>query len=101
MTDLDTEGSGYAVLDVVDELITSHKKDLTKAFSRKTKAMQTLAKADRDIDVLSGAIMALEDIKRRFEAGVQPSTPAVPQLPELPKYVTLAGDPEAWPEPGR
>lgn len=70
---------------------------LQKAIVRKNKALQTLGRADNDIAVYSGAIMALEDVVRRLRAaeekrGATP-VPAPPQAPPPQQmYITLSGE---------
>lgn len=88
------EEVGAAFL-VLKAAIEDNGKLLQKAIIRKNRALQALAKADSDISVFSGAMMALEDVARRLRTppkarGADPM-PA-PPMPEPKRYITLSGE---------
>lgn len=93
---MDEDEEESAAVETIAAAIKDNSRLLQKAIVRKNKALQTLGRADNDIAVYSGAIMALEDVVRRLRAaeekrGAEP-TPAPPQAPPIQKYITLSGE---------
>lgn len=85
------------VVQILLDSVREQQRQLTLAVNRRKRASTALAKADHDIASISGALMALQDIARRFHAPLPNAENdeaedggAVPQ-PSAPVYNTLAG----------
>jgi hypothetical protein len=56
------------VVQVLLDSVREQQRQLTLAVNRRKRASTALAKADHDIASISGALMALQDVARRFHA---------------------------------
>jgi hypothetical protein len=81
------ENVGSVILSEVQR----QRKELSNALRRRARAAEAMAKADRDIHAVTGAIMALESIYRRLDSGEEAGAEKPPAPAPVQQYNTLAG----------